>query len=508
MSRRALLVICAALAIVATQAVVARADVCDHVPSIGIGPVSTTTPCKVVEHPLKSAKGVANAVTHPADTAKNIVTAPFKAAGDEVMQGITTWVADGAGWLVEQGGKLIDATTTPRIESPWFLRQYGLMSAVATLFALPLLLFAVIQGVLQRDAGTIMRAAAFNLPLAFIFSAMAVVVVALCLSLTDWMSAQVAQSVGSDARAFFADTTKALASVGGAAGGPQGAVVVPLFAQFLGALVAAIGAFLVWLELLLRSAAIYVTVLFLPLGFVGMIWPSTARWTRVLAWLLFAIIFTKFVIVAILALASAGLSHSGSRESFQGVLAGGALLILAATSPFALLKLVPFVEGAVDRYGARRAAGTAVMPMSPSMMMAQVLTTNWSAGRVATATAGAAGGGAGAGVVAAGRASGAGRGAEEGAAGGRGGGAGDRGRGGGEAAAPRPSGESAGGATRAGGERPGASTQASSEGRRPESPGGVSDPPRPASGPAPREPAGQDPARDRYRGKGGDGHGR
>src|SRR5215212_18341 len=135
------------------------------------------------------------------------------------MAGVTTWVATGAGWLVEQGGKLIDETTTPRLESAWFLRQYGLMTAIAAFFALPLLLLAIVQGIVQRDGGAIVRAAALQLPLAFIFTAMAVVVVTLCVALTDLLSAQVAQSVGSDAREFFADTTKALATLGGAAGG-------------------------------------------------------------------------------------------------------------------------------------------------------------------------------------------------------------------------------------------------------------------------------------------------
>jgi len=499
--RTLLLVLVLTLGMLGAGATVAQADVCDHVPSIGLGPLSTGMACKVAAHPLKTAQSVAGAVTNPGKTAKDIVTAPFKAAGDEVMQGITTWVANGAGWLVEQGGKLIDATTTPRLESAWFLRQYGLMTGIAALFALPLLLLAIVQGVLQRDGGAIVRAAALQLPLAFIFTAMAVVVVTLCIALTDLLSAQVAQSVGSDAKAFFADTTKALATLGGAAGGVQGAIGAPLFATFLGGLVAAVGAFLVWLELLLRSAAIYVTVLFLPLGFVSMIWPSSARWTRALGWLLFAIVLCKFVIVAILALASAGLGHSRSGDAFQGVLAGGALLILAAMSPFALLKLVPIVEGVIERFGSRRAAGMAVMPMSPSMMMGQVLATNWSAGRLATATAAGGGGAAGAALVAAGA---------PGGAGGRSGGGPGRHSGGGtsdESASSRgPGNGGARGNTPAPEPTQGASERATGAGPASATSAGAT-PPRP-SNELPREPAGPDVMRDRNQNRGDEGHGR
>jgi type IV secretion system protein TrbL len=519
MRRRPLLIFLATLAILGAGASIAHADVCDDVPSVGLGPVSTGTACNVAVHPLRSAKDLAGAVTHPGDTAKDIVAAPFKAAGDEIMQGVTTWVANGAGWLVEQGGKLIDETTTPRLESAWFLRQYGLMTTIAALFALPLLLLAIVQGILHRDGGAIVRAAALQLPLAFIFTAMAVVVVTLCLAVTDLMSAQVAVSVGSDARAFFADTTKALATLGGAAGGVQGAVGAPLFATFLGALVAAIGAFLVWLELLLRSAAIYVTVLFLPLGFVSMIWPTTARWTRALGGLLFAIIFCKFVIVAILALAAAGMGQSRSEDAFQGVLAGGALLILAALSPFTLLKLVPIVEAAMDRFGGRRAAGMAAMPMSPSMMMSQVVASNWGAGRVATAGAAAAGGGGGGALVAAGAAGGGGSRGGGGSSGPRpssagGGESSSRGRsqaGGGSGGAGGAQETTSGAAARTGTTRPGG---AGGEGTWTASAGEAVRSPAPAgpahAGPAhepPREPAGSDGTRDRHR-NGGEGNAR
>jgi len=518
MRRRTLLVLLLTLGLLGAGAGIAQAGVCDHVPSFGVGPVTTGTACKVASDPVGTAKDVAGAVTHPGETAKDIVAAPFKAAGDEVMAGVTTWVATGAGWLVEQGGKLIDETTTPRLESAWFLRQYGLMTVIAAFFALPLLLLAIVQGIVQRDGGAIVRAAALQLPLAFIFTAMAVVVVTLCVALTDLLSAQVAQSVGSDAREFFADTTKALATLGGAAGGVQGAVGAPLFATFLGALVAAIGAFLVWLELLLRSAAIYVTVLFLPLGFVAMIWPSTARWSRALGWLLFAIVFCKFVIVAILALASAGMAHSRSEDAFQGVLAGGALLILAAMSPFALLKLVPIVEGVIERFGARRAAGMAVMPMSPAMMMGQVLATNWSAGRLATATAAGGGGAGGAAGMAAGAAGG---------AGGRGGGSssGPSRPGGGASGDSSSGGRSGGDGARTTSGTRGAPTQgaaaehataprpasAASGSASPAPPsgsasGGTSAPPPRPSAELPREPAG-DATRDRDWNR-GEGHGR
>ena len=85
---------------------------------------------------------------------------------------------------------------------------------------------------------------------------------------------------------------------------------IPLFGVFLGAIVLAIGAFVLWLEMIIRDAAIYICVFFLPLTFVAMIWPATSRWARRLVELLVAIILAKFVIVAILSLATAAITNT------------------------------------------------------------------------------------------------------------------------------------------------------------------------------------------------------
>lgn len=358
----AALLTCAALLAAPSSAVAQAKD--DDCQALDTGPIP---------NPAQAACDVGEAVIDkgPAGAAADVVAAPVKAAGDEVMKGVTTWVANGASWLVGQAGKLIDETTTPRIRSDWFNRQYDAMIALAAVFALPLLLLAVMQGVLRRDGGLVLRAAAWHLPLAFLLTGMAVAVVSLLLETTDQASAQVAGSVGNDAKEFFADVGKSLTAVTAT----TGQAAVPLFAVFLGGLVAAIAAFFVWIELLLRSAAVYVCVLFLPLTFVATIWPATAKWSRRLVELLVAIILSKFVIVSIMALAAPGLGNSRGDEAFQGVLAGAALMLLAAFSPFALLRLIPIAEAAAASAAYRGGAGSQTLgPVaSPGMVMRRVM---------------------------------------------------------------------------------------------------------------------------------------
>jgi type IV secretion system protein TrbL len=373
MRRRTMLATAAALAValVGVSGFVgtapASADVCDNIPSLPLVPNPIKLGCKVVTK-------VPSVIANPG----SIITAPLKAAGDAVMQQVTSWVADGAAWLLGEAGKLIDATTTPVLSAPWFTGQYQTMAALAAVFALPLLLLSVLQGVLRRDSAVIVRAAFVHLPAAFLLTGGAVVVVGLFVGLTDQMCSTVAQSVGGNAKTFFAHVGQSLTSLGAATGtGP----VIPLFAVFLGGLIAAVGAFFVWVELLIRSAAIYVAVLFLPFTFVAMIWPHTARWCRRLVELLFAIVFAKFVIVAIMALAAAGLLSAGTGQGFGAVLAGTALMILAAFSPFALLRLIPLVEGAAHASSRSGAGAQTLGPVAgPAAVMRRVVDGNWGGG--------------------------------------------------------------------------------------------------------------------------------
>src|SRR4051794_13715514 len=77
----------------------AQASVCDAIPSIPLVPNPVKGGCKVAT----GVAGVgADVLSNPGKAATHVLTAPLKAAGDEVMKGVTNWVAKGAGWLVAQ----------------------------------------------------------------------------------------------------------------------------------------------------------------------------------------------------------------------------------------------------------------------------------------------------------------------------------------------------------------------------------------------------------------------
>lgn len=306
---------------------------------------------------------------------------------DAVFGALVAFVVDGAGWLLGGVAGFIDSSTDPDVTFGWFRGAYRDMALVAALVVLPFLLLALIQALLRQDVSMMVDVMVVRIPLAAIGTSVAVVVVELLLRLTDELSAWIGRGIGADLSAFATGVGSALASVGG----PGGPVVAGLAGLLAGALVA-FSAFVIWLELLLRQAAVYVAVLFLPLGFMAMVWPATAHWMRRLVQGLVAIILSKFVIVAVLALAASGIDADIADEGFGVVLAGGSMLALAALAPYVLLRLIPVFDSDLSSQleGTFRRPTAAVAAPVTGTQMSGILRQRMARGRGSTAGAGAA----------------------------------------------------------------------------------------------------------------------
>jgi hypothetical protein len=264
---------------------------------------------------------------------------------DSVLDALGSWVAAGAVWLLDQVGAVLTSTTSIDLGASWFTEHYETMAALCGVVVLPMLFLGVIQAIYRQDLSMLLRSVLVNVPLALLLTAVAAKLVQLGLAVTDELSAAVAQGAGLDAGHFMTGVTTALSN------GTPGQPAVPAFIVFLGAIAVVVGTFLVWIELLVRAAAVYVAVLFLPLALASLAWPAIAHWCRRLVDTLVALVLGKFVIVSVLSLAAgalgAGTDGSGG-GSFTAVLGGAALLLLASLAPWALLRLLPFLEaGAV-----------------------------------------------------------------------------------------------------------------------------------------------------------------
>lgn len=271
--------------------------------------------------------------------AGEIVTAPVRAVTGGAVDAITSWVSDTAQWILGKVMVFIDHSTTPGLEASWFTERYHFMIGLAALVLLPMLLIATIRAVVTQDMSQLLRSFFVYLPVAVIGAFVAVHITQALLSITDSMSAAVARNVAGDVSQIFDSVSGTLSESAGATG-----PVTPSFAIFFGALLLVVGSFFVWLELLIRSAAVTAAVFFLPMILAGLVWPAAMRWTKRLIEILVSLILSKFVIVAVISLATAALADPGG-GGFGTVMGAAALMLMAAFSPFAVMKLVPMVEG-------------------------------------------------------------------------------------------------------------------------------------------------------------------
>ena len=281
---------------------------------------------------------VVGLVCDAAGSAKDAVAGAAGWTFSQVFGAIASWVGDGASWLVGRLASFLGDSVDVDLADRAFVGRYRVMGALALALALPLLILSVIQSIIRQDAGQMIRSAAAYLPVAMVVMVAGVELTRTGVELTDWMSTAAAGGTSGDVRTALTQFAGVLAA--GAAAG------VPMFVFFLVAALVAFAALAIWAELLLRAAAIYACLLFLPLVLAALLWPATAHWCRRLIHTLVALILSKFVIVATLGLGVSLVSAGPTDAGFNALLTGGVLLFLAAMSPFVLLRLIPVAEAA------------------------------------------------------------------------------------------------------------------------------------------------------------------
>jgi len=279
--------------------------------------------CNVASGPLG---GVVKKVLGSGSTASKLV----RGAG---LAAVAVWVLEGAKSAIAKVGAVLSESTSPQLSSTWFSSRYWRMTAIAALLTLPFLFAAAVQALIRGDMTLLARAAFGYLPLATLATAIAAPLTMLLLAASDEMSAIVSSAAGSGGSVVARGAMAGILSQfkGGS------------YLVFVVGLLATAGALALWLELVIREAAVYVIVLMLPLAFAAMVWPARRVWAIRSVELLVALILSKFAIVAVLTL-GAGAVHQIDHLGVASALAGVALLILATCAPWALLRLLPMSE--------------------------------------------------------------------------------------------------------------------------------------------------------------------
>ncbi|MFF7385867.1 hypothetical protein [Streptomyces griseoluteus] len=281
--------------------------------------------------------------------------------------------ADAASWTI---GKLSDAvkeTANVDFTNPKFLQQYAVVFAASTILTLVLWLLAVakraVRGVPLTTA--ISEAVGF-LWLTVLASAFTPLILYTVVSAADGVTDVLAKATGDQADTFFGTFSGALEKGDDIGGGPIMLIVVSL--------VSILAAGVLWLELVIRAALLYVGALLGTVVYAGLVdknlWGHVRRW----AGIMIAVIMVKPVIVIVLGLAGA-LSGDSGPDAFGAVVSGLSIILLAI---FASAMIYRFVPGFGDEIAGSRnnrimqgAEGKAAAVISsPATLVAQGIKTH------------------------------------------------------------------------------------------------------------------------------------
>ncbi|WUX25867.1 hypothetical protein OG281_13695 [Streptomyces sp. NBC_01438] len=285
--------------------------------------------------------------------------------------------ADAAAWIV---GKLSDAvkgTANVDFTNTRFLQQYAIVFAASTVLTLVLWLLAVakraIRGVPLTTA--ISEAIGF-LWLTVLASAFTPLILYTIVSATDAVTEVIASSSGGQTDVFFGSFAEALKKDSDIGGGPIMLIVVSL--------VSILAAGILWLELVIRAALLYVGALLGTAVYAGLVdknmWGHVRRW----AGIMIAVIMVKPVIVIVLGLAGA-LSSDDGPDAFSAVVSGLAIILLAIFASGMIYRFVPGfgdeIQGArTNRKQATDGSQAAAMISSPAALVSQGIKTHSSRG--------------------------------------------------------------------------------------------------------------------------------
>ncbi|MFE0764156.1 hypothetical protein [Streptomyces smyrnaeus] len=292
-------------------------------------------------------------------------------AATDPLSSLAKGCAEAASWTVEKLAKLVDSTTKVDFTNTEFLRQYAVVFAASTILTLTLWLLAVakraVRGVPFTEAIT--EAIGF-LWLTVLASAFTPLILYTVVSATDGVTEVIASGTSEKTDAFFGTFSKALEKGDDIGGGPIMLIVVSL--------VSIIAAGVLYLELVVRAALLYVGALLGTAVYAGLVdknlWGHVRRW----AGIMIAVILVKPVIVIVLGLAGA-LAGGDGPDSVSAIVSGLAIILLAI---FASAMIYRFVPGFGDDIAAHRNAvrsssrSAAAVVASPAALVRQGINTH------------------------------------------------------------------------------------------------------------------------------------
>ncbi|MFC7819873.1 hypothetical protein ACFUTR_35275 [Streptomyces sp. NPDC057367] len=281
--------------------------------------------------------------------------------------------ADAAAWTVDKLSAAVEDTANVDFTNPQFLQQYAVVFAASTVLTLILWLLAVAKRAVRGvPLGTALSEAIGFLWLTVLASAFTPLILYTVVSATDAVTDVLAKATGDQTNTFFGTFSGALEKGEDIGGGPIMLIVVSL--------VSILAAGVLWLELVIRAALLYVGALLGTVVYAGLVdknlWGHVRRW----AGIMIAVILVKPVIVIVLGLAGA-LSADEGPDAFSAVVSGLAIILLAIFASAMIYRFVPgfgdeIASGRNNRIMQGAEGKAAAVISSPANLVAQGIRTH------------------------------------------------------------------------------------------------------------------------------------
>ncbi|AWW38828.1 membrane protein [Streptomyces sp. AS58] len=310
---------------------------------------------------------------NPAPGSNRSGSTPDPSTTLDPLSSLAQGCADAAAWTVDKLSEAVKDTANVDFTNERFLQQYAVVFAASTILTLLLWLLAVAKRAVRGvPLSTAIGEAIGFLWLTVLASAFTPLILYTVVSATDGVSEVLAKATGDQTDAFFGNFSGALEKGEDIGGGPIMLIVVSL--------VSILAAGVLWLELVIRAALLYVGALLGTVVYAGLVdknlWGHVRRW----AGIMIAVILVKPVIVIVLGLAGA-LSADDGPDAFSAVVSGLAIILLAI---FASAMIYRFVPGFGDEIAGSRnnrimqgAEGKAAAVISsPATLVAQGIKTH------------------------------------------------------------------------------------------------------------------------------------
>jgi hypothetical protein len=269
------------------------------------------------------------------------------------------------GWIVSAAAAIFDAVVKAINQSgpisfsssSWWGTKVGLAGSGTSLWAtviglslavmLCCVILAAIQGAVAGEPMMAVKAVGVAVPTSMFGIVAVVAFTAVLVGVVDDASSAVLSGLAPNFKTWFGN--------GGGVAFMPGLVMI----------VTALGGLLVWMELILRAGFVYLFVLLSPMALAVRVWPAMGGFFRRFAEIGIALIVSKFVIAAALALGSAamagGSKDAASAAGLSALATGAGLMLVSAFAPFVMLRTVHGIEGALAHQGVSHGPGRAAV---------------------------------------------------------------------------------------------------------------------------------------------------